>query len=75
MNCEAKNEEKDGKGVKFLFINDFFRFENSRTMTLPDPRPHPGDRNDLHLSPENENAGMLAHPDVDVSQWTEAHEL
>lgn len=75
MNGEAKNEEKDGKGVKLLFINDFFRLENSRAMTLPDPRPHPGDRNDLHLSPENENAGMLAHPDVDVSQWTEAHEL
>ncbi|WP_444455307.1 hypothetical protein ACTTAI_08550 [Rhodobacter capsulatus] len=74
MNGEAKNEEKDGKGIKCLFINDFFRFERSRAMTLPDPRPHPGDRNDLHLTPENENAGMLAHPDVDVMWKAEAHQ-
>jgi len=26
MNGEAKNEEKDGKGIKCLFMNDFFRF-------------------------------------------------
>jgi len=74
MNGEAKNEEKDGKGIKYLFINDFFRFEHSRAMTLIVPRAIPGDRNDLHLTPENENAGMLAHPDVDVMWKAEAHQ-
>jgi len=43
-------------------------------MTLIVPRAIPGDRNDLHLTPENENAGMLAHPDVDVMWKAEAHQ-
>ncbi|ADE85061.1 hypothetical protein [Rhodobacter capsulatus] len=74
MNGEAKNEEKDEKGIKFLFMNDFFRFWRFRAMTLIVPRAIPGDRNDLHLTPENENAGMLAHPDVDVMWKAEAHQ-
>lgn len=72
MNGEAKNEEKDGKGIKFLFINDFFRFWRFRAMTLIVPRAIPGDRNDLRLNPKNENAGMLAHPGV--MRKAEAHQ-
>ena len=74
MNGEAKNEEKDGKGIKYLFINDFFRFEHFRAMTLTVLATYPGDRNALILTPENENAGMLAHPDVDVMWKAEAHQ-
>ncbi|PYF06748.1 hypothetical protein C8J30_1233 [Rhodobacter viridis] len=43
-------------------------------MTLTVPRSPNGDANDLIQTPENENAGMLAHPDVDVMWKAEAHQ-
>lgn len=75
MTRNVKNKTKDLKFSKSLNINDFFRFEPIRAMTLTVPRTYPGDHDDLHLTPENENAGMLAHPDVDVSHRTEAQAL
>ena len=74
MTRDAKNKTKDLKFLKSLNINDFFRFEGRRAMTLTVLATYPGDRNALILTPENENAGMLAHPDVDVMWKAEAHQ-
>lgn len=74
MTRDAKNREKDQKISKLMKNNDFFRFLSFRAMTLTVPRSPNGDANDLIPPPENENAGMLAHPDVDVMWKAEAHQ-